>query len=199
MARPSKGVLLVLGLVLGVSGRTPLSAQEVVQGARFSAVLEGTYVPVYEGDATVGSLSALGVTATVGVWVAPKIRIGTFLTHALGDADPMTALPELTYYGLMVGTSNIRAPGAPVSVFLEAGYGWMRVDDATDSSGCRLPCFAEGGPHLRDGTEGSVVIGAGVEARVFERLYVRGGGRWHVTQPPSEAGASFGLGLGIHW
>ena len=192
--------VMVLGFLLGLSGGASLQAQEATNGPRFRVGVEGSYVPVYEGDATVGSLSAFGVTARAGVWVAPKVRADAFLTHAPGDDDLSTALPKLTYYGVLVGSSNLGMPGSGLTLFLEGGYGWMRVDHVADLSGCRPPeCFAEGGPQLREGTEGSVLLGAGAEAKLSESVYAIAGGRWHVSQHPSEAGLSLELGLGIQW
>lgn len=193
-------VVVWIVLLQGLSGGASLWAQEATDGPRVRVGLEGSYVRIYEGDVTVGALSAYGVTARAGVWVTPRGRVDVFLTHAPGDNDLSTALPKLTYYGVLVGTSNLRLPGSGFSLFFEGGYGWMRVDDVADLSGCRPPeCFAEGGPGLRAGAEGSFLLGAGAEAKLSRYLNARGGGRWHVRQPPFEAGLSLELGLGIQW
>jgi len=195
-----RAAVVVWSFLQALSGGASLLAQEATGGPRFRVGLEGSYVPIYEGDVTVGPLSAYGVTARAGVWVTPRGRVDAFLTHAPGDDDLSTALPKLTYYGVLAGTSNLRLPGSGFSIFLEGGYGWMRVDHVPDLSGCRPPeCFAEGGPGLREGTEGSVLLGAGAEAKLSEIMHARAGGRWHVSRPPSEAGLSLELGLGIQW
>lgn len=187
---------LGVAVLSGLAAATPIAGQEAASGPRLRAALGGAVTRVYEGDATVGEITSLGLSAAASVRMRERLGLEVYFTRAsLGARVEGT----LSYYGAVLDALGPPIRGSGTALYLQGGVGWLRVDDVLDPDTCQPPCFAEGGPGFQEGTSASPVVGLGVEIGLSPSAFLRTGGRWHVTRSLLNAGLLFGLEVGLRW
>lgn len=82
---PLTGALLAVTL-LAFPGHGSCQNTEGLE--RFSLAVQGNLIPVYGGDATVGSLTSLGVTGGIYYRMTSSTSVGIAATYAPSDDDP---------------------------------------------------------------------------------------------------------------
>lgn len=190
----------VLGCLLtwGIQA-VSVSAQPVEEGRpSVQAYAQLNYLPVYGGDATVGSLSTWGVTGRLSFQVQQNLRVEGIFTHAPQDRDPSHRVPRIHYYGVAVQLSLL-SPSTEADLFFLGGFSFMNV--AVEEIECRAEdgCFNEGGPGYSDGTEATGIAGMGMSVPMGRSVALLLDGRWHLPRAFSEAGFVAGAGIGIQW
>jgi hypothetical protein len=137
------------------------------------------YLPLYGGDATVGSVGTVAFSGRLAYRLPVGARgaaLEGYFEHAPQDTDPYNRAPGLSFAGLALRQSLGLDPAARLDPFLSAGLGWMRID--AEEIVCRLPeCFAEGGPSFRDGDVATITLGAGLLVPLGRRAALRVDGR----------------------
>jgi len=121
------------------------------------------WVPLYEGDATVGGYSTWGVTGSLGIRSSFPIGGELFLAFTPKDDDPYARSPRILIPGGWLTFSFLKAPARGVDLFVAAGAAYVDIAGWPDSSDCLPPeCFAEGGPSFQNGGEFSFIWGSGL-------------------------------------
>jgi hypothetical protein len=184
---------LIAGLALASVARCGLSAQQELP-RRFETGAQLTYVPLYGGDATVGSVSGWGASVSAGMRLTSKARVDVFLTHVPADDDPLDRGPQVQLGGVTVGRTWY---GPEMGLFVAGGVGFIAIDTRPRPV-CDPPfCFAEGGPSFVDVTLPTVLLSAGYDIPTSAPLRVRTTVRVHMPFGGSRAAAAEGGNLRI--
>jgi hypothetical protein len=169
-----------LTLAFGLSGAAKAQT-------RVEVGLRGSYLPLYSGDATVGSVHNWAATVDAALLLGPNGEAGVaaFYTISSRDSDPYNRAPRIQLAGLLLTLS--RGNQASISGVGAFGLGFIDVT-AEPISGCEPPlCFAEGGPSFRDARLPTVIGGLGFEARIGGPLRLRLDARAHLPLGEDEA------------
>jgi hypothetical protein len=141
---------------------------------RLDASASVDWVPLYEGDATVGDYSTWGVTGSLGIRSSFPLGGELFLAFTPKDDDPYARSPRILIPGGWLTFSFMEAPTQGVDLFVAAGAAYVDIAGWPDSSDCVPPdCFAEGGPNFRNGSELSFLWGGGLAYRFPSGLLLR--------------------------
>lgn len=173
---------------------TPAGAEEAssLGPPPFEIRAQFGFVPLYGGDATVGSvhtwLPSVGAGYRLGV-VERRMVVEAAFAHVGQDHDPYNRAPAFTFWGALLRYALLRSGEKGIEPFLSVGIGRLRVD--AEEIVCEPPeCFAEGGPNFVDGTFTTIVFGGGAVWALTRWGAVRGDIRWYVPMPPDGAADS---------
>lgn len=146
-----------------MSAATPVRAQEpsTHRASTLELRVQLGFVPLYGGDATVGSVSTWMPSLGLGYRLPLSGRrtvIEASVAHPGQDRDPYNRAPAFTFLGLLLRHSLRPVIGDGVEPFLTVGLGQLRVD--AEEIVCEPPtCFREGGPSFVDATFTTIVGG----------------------------------------
>jgi hypothetical protein len=170
----------------------------------FHVGVRGSYLPLYGGDATVGSVSGSAATLEAGLSLGAsrQTEVSSFYTISPRSDDPYNRTPQIVLAGLLL--SVWRGVDSPVGPVFSLGLGAIDVVPSRIEN-CEPPlCFNEGGPTFGDARFVTAVGGLGLDIRIVENLRLRVDGRVHWPLGADEAAAQTGdrrleIGAGIHW
>jgi hypothetical protein len=166
--------------------------------------VRGSYLPLYGGDATVGSVNGSAATLEAGLSLGASGRaeVSSFYTISPRSDDPYNRTPQIVLAGILL--SVWRGVDTSVGPVLSVGLGAIDVVPSRIEN-CEPPlCFNEGGPTFRDARFATVVGGLGLDVRIIENLRLRVDGRAHLPLGADDAAAQSGdlrpeIGAGIRW
>ena len=154
------GIILIPFLLIAPG--LPAQSTEAAP-SHLDASVSVDWVPLYEGDATVGGYSTWGVTGSLGIRSSFPIGGELFLAFTPKDDDPYARSPRILIPGGWLTFSFLEAPARSVDLFVAAGAAYVDIAGWPDSSDCLPPeCFAEGGPSFQNGGEFSFIWGGGL-------------------------------------
>jgi hypothetical protein len=189
-------VLVVWAALVGVAGHTTIASAQAAQNVPpLELTAQIGYLPLYGGDATVGSISTWAASARVAyrLPLGPRhIALEAYLAHAPQDDDPYSRAPAFTFVGALARLSLRADARKGIDPFLGIGVGRMRVD--VEEIDCPPPnCFAEGGPGFRDARLTTWALDAGALLPVARWFALRGDVRLYLPLgESSEVGNSVG-------
>lgn len=170
---------------------------------KFEVGVRGIYLPLYQGDATVGAVHGWGgsVHASAYVGVHGRSRLEAFYTLSPMNEDPSTRAPQVQFAGLLFTRRWPPSSASRIAPFVSGGAGLVSIE--AREVVCEPPCLAEGGPSFRDATLPTLVVGAGSELAVGRGFSVRLDTKlhWPVGDGNGTAGGSadprleFGAGM----
>ncbi len=155
---------------------------------------EVSFLPLYGGDATVGSVTGRGFAVRVG-YRPTASRRALFEVYGLRvpeDRDPYNRTPQIDALGL-AGSYLVRDANTRVNPYLTFGGGLYSVD-AQEKPPCRIEegCFDEGGPSFQDATLVAAVAGAGLYVTVIPLVALRADGRLYAPLGASDGARDSG-------
>jgi hypothetical protein len=159
-------------LLLVTVGTWIVPVEARAQG-RVEVGLRGSYLPLYSGDATVGSTHGWGVTTQIAVTLdsSGATEVSGFYTLVPRDKDPYNRTPRIQMAGGMVSLSRgIESRLTGVGML---GLGIIDYSPV-DLGSCELPlCFAEGGGSYGRERHPTFIAGVGVEGALTPRVRIR--------------------------
>lgn len=192
-----RSVLVGFVAVLGIAACSTIASAQAAQNVPpVELTAQAGYLPLYGGDATVGSIStwARSARVTYRLPLGPRrLALEAYLAHAPQDHNPYNHAPAFTFMGALARLSLRADPRDGVDPFLGIGLGRMRVD--VEEIDCPPPdCFAEGGPGFRDARLMTWAVDAGVLVPVVRWFALRGDIRLYAPRGESgEVGNSVGV------
>jgi len=203
MTQTRRSVLRLIPMVLlpwlFASGRA--ASQEEISGlGRIDVSGSLEWVSIYDGDATVGSVSNWGLTGSLSYRSGTPFSAELFLAYSPEDSDPYDLSPQFLISGGWATLSVRQLPASGFDLFFGLGAAYFRVSDWPDFSACFEDpmCFAEGGPNFRNGGAVSVVWGGGFLFRFPGPMTVRGDLKMFSTNRVLRQNAPR-IGLGLGW
>jgi len=167
---------------------------------------EASFLRMYGGDATVGSVTGRGFALRVGYRPTASRRalLEVYGMRAPEDRDPYNRAPQIDAFGFS-GSYLLRDASKRVNPYLMLGGGLYRVD-AQKQPPCRVEegCFDEGGPSFRDATLASAVAGTGLYVTIIPLVALRADARIYAplgasdgARDSGEVRPSFSIGASI--
>ena len=192
---PQRTLIVCLATVLLVGAASTAGAQ------RSHIEIRGSGFSLYDGDATVGSVSAFAWTIGVGTRVGPLAAAHLEAFYTLSPMGrPSDPAPRIHLAGVLIGGS--RPPQAAWSVVGSFGLGVISVQPR-DIGRCDPPlCFNEGGPNYTRATLPTAIGRLGLDVRIASAVHARFDGRLHQPIGADENAGSTGdrrfeLGLSL--
>jgi hypothetical protein len=170
----------------------------------FHVGFRGSYLPLYRGDATVGSVSGSAATLEAGLSLGAsrQTEVSSFYTISPRSDDPYNRRPQIVLAGILLSIwRGVHSPIGPVFSF---GLGAIDVVPSRIEN-CEPPlCFNEGGPNYGDARFATAIGGLGLDIRIIENLRLRVDGRVHWPLGADEAAGQTAdrrleIGAGIRW
>jgi len=190
-------------MTIAVVSFTVLLVPSVVRAqARIEVGVRGSYVPLYEGDATVGPTHGWGVTTQVAVTLDPAgaSEAAVFYTLVPRDEDPYNRTPRIQMAGVLVSLSRgIRSRLTGVGM---VGLGVIAYTPQPIVPCVPPGCFQEGGGSYARERHPTFVAGLGIEGALSSRLRVRADVKEHLPVGAGEASGGTGerrtdIGIGL--
>jgi hypothetical protein len=176
---------LCCALVVAASGG--LEAQ-----TRVELGLRGSYLPLYSGDATVGSVHNWAATVDAALLLGPHGGTGVAAFYSISprSSDPSNRAPRIQLGGLLLTLSR----GVETSMSAVGAIGLGFIDVAADGrSGCEPPvCFDEGGPSFGDARLPTAIAGVGFDLTLGGPLRLRLDARGHLPLGADDADGDAG-------
>ena len=185
MSHPTILIAFAAVAAVAVDG-TAASAQAAPKLPALELSAQVGRLPIYDGDATVGSISTWAPSARIAYRLPlglQTIAVEAYLAHVSQDNNPYNRVPAFTFVGALARLSLRDDPRQGVDPFLGFGVGRMRVDVEERETECLPPnCFAEGGHNFLDARLTTLTLDAGVLVPLVRWAALRGDVRLYMPR-----------------
>lgn len=176
---------IILLLLLLMAGVDLIHAQNLFRNSKFvpgAIEVSAAYtlpVEIYQGDATVGPISARGYSLKAGYRPAAthrRLLVEMYSFYIPKRVDNYDPVPRITSLGLSANLLLLQ-PDHRINPYIGLGYGLYMVDatDTGNNTTCKISegCFAEGGPNYKDEHVRNTTLEAGLYLSVTTNLALR--------------------------